>query len=224
MCGRFTLTIDPGELQDAFPGYSIPQQGISPRYNIAPSQPIAAFPNQSSPKLDFFVWGLIPSWAKDPQMGSRMINARSETLAEKPSFRNAYRRRRCLIPADGFYEWQVIPDKKSKQPMYIHLQDHKPFSFAGLWEIWRAPDGSEVHSATIITTQANSFMKPIHDRMPVILKTMDYEEWLDPNERRPESLAQLLVPYPDGEMAAYPVSPAVNSPQNDQPECIKPLA
>jgi putative SOS response-associated peptidase YedK len=223
MCGRFTLTIDPGELQDAFPGYTIPQQGISPRYNIAPSQPIAAILNQASPKLDFLVWGLIPSWVKDPQMGNRMINARSETLAEKPSFRNAYRRRRCLIPADGFYEWQVIPGRKSKQPVYIHLQEHKPFAFAGLWEIWRAPDGSEVYSAAIITTQANDFIKPIHDRMPVILKPSNYEEWLDAGERHPETLAHLLVPYPNNEMAAYPVSQAVNSPQNDQPECIKPM-
>lgn len=223
MCGRFTLAIDPGDLQDAFSGYTIPQQGLAPRYNIAPSQPIAVIPNTSSPKLDFFVWGLIPSWAKDPQMGNRMINARAETLAEKPAFRNAYRRRRCLIPADGFYEWQALPDRKSKQPMYIHMRDRKPFAFGGLWEIWSAPDGSEILSATIITTQANDFMKPIHERMPLIIQPENYADWLDPKDRHPDSLSHMLSTNPSIELAAYPVSQAVNSPNNDGPECIKPL-
>jgi putative SOS response-associated peptidase YedK len=223
MCGRFTLALDPGELLEGFPAYDIPEEGITPRYNIAPSQPIAVIPNRANPKLDFFIWGLIPSWAKDPQMGNRMINARSETLAEKPAFRNAFRRRRCLIPADGFYEWQPIPGKKSKQPMYIHLKDHKAFAFAGLWEIWMAPDGSEILSATIITTSANEFMKPIHDRMPLILQPKDYEEWLDPKERSAESLAHLLSQYQSDALVAYPVSQTVNSPQVDSPECIQPV-
>jgi putative SOS response-associated peptidase YedK len=156
-------------------------------------------------------------------MGNRMINARSETLAEKPAFRNAFRRRRCLIPADGFYEWRPIPGNKSKQPMYIHLKDHKAFAFAGLWEIWMAPDGSEILSATIITTSANEFMKPIHDRMPLILQPRDYEEWLDPKERSAESLAHLLAQYQSDDLVAYPVSQTVNSPQVDSPECIQPV-
>jgi putative SOS response-associated peptidase YedK len=166
---------------------------------------------------------LIPSWAKDPEIGSRLINARSETLAEKPSFRSAFRRRRCLILADGFYEWKTIPGEKSKLPMFIHLKNGKVFAFAGLWEIWSAPDGSEIRSCTIITTQPNEMMQSIHNRMPVILPINAYKDWLDPEERTPESLSQWLAPYPAGEMEAYPVSKLVNSPQNDVPECIQPM-
>ncbi len=219
MCGRFTLTLDPGDLQQAFPDVQIPD-GFSPRYNIAPTQPVAVIANQAPGKLDFFVWGLIPSWAKDPEIGNRLINARAETLAEKPSFRTAYRRRRCLILADGFYEWQEIPGSKGKQPMFIHLKDHQPFAFAGLWELWNAPDGSQIYSCTIITTQPNQLMQPIHNRMPVILPPDAYTRWLDPGERQPAEFDPLLVPYPAEGMAAYPVSRQVNTPQNDSPACI----
>ena len=174
MCGRFTLTIDPAHLQAAFPWAVIPND-LAPRYNIAPSQPVAVIPNTGDNTLSMYKWGLIPSWSKDPSIGERMINARSETLAEKPSFRNAYRRRRCLILADGFFEWKQSPGMKSKQPIYIRLIDARPFAFAGLWEIWSAPDGSELRTCTIITTQPNSLLESIHNRMPVILNPEDIQ-------------------------------------------------
>ncbi len=228
MCGRFTLTTSPDELQAAFDWLKMPPemseaQGGRPRYNIAPTQPVAVVPNDGFNRLDYFTWGLVPSWAKDPNIGSRMINARAETLAEKPSFRNAFKRRRCLILADGFYEWQVIPGQKSKQPMYITLEDHRPFAFGGLWEIWKSPDGSEIYSCTIITTEPNPLMATIHNRMPLILPPESYTQWLNPNEQRPEALKSLLEPYPASQMAAYPVSSLVNSPANDTPELVEPL-
>jgi putative SOS response-associated peptidase YedK len=222
MCGRFTLTIDPTQLQEAFPWAVIPDD-ILPRYNIAPSQPVAVIPNTRGNTVTMYKWGLIPSWAKDPAIGDRMINARAESLAEKPSFRNAYRRRRCLILADGFYEWKQTPGMKSKQPMYIQLKDHHPFAFAGLWELWKANDGSEIHSCTIITTQPNSLMEPIHNRMPVILPPDAYCEWLISEDRQPAQLNNLLVPYPATEMIAFPVSRMVNSPDNENAELIVPV-
>lgn len=221
MCGRFTLTLDSKQIQDAYPWLNVPAD-IQPRYNVAPSQPIAVVPNDGKQRLDFYVWGLIPSWAKDPNIGNRMINARSETLAEKPSFRNAFKRRRCLILADGFYEWKAADGRKSKIPMFIHLKDRKPFAFAGLWELWNAPDGSQIYSATIITTEPNSMMKDIHNRMPVILPQSAYEEWLSPGERDSRDLAPLLAPFPAEDMQAYPISTLVNSPQNDLPQVIEP--
>jgi len=168
------------------------------------------------------VWGLIPSWAKDPSIGNRMINARSETLAEKPSFKAAYKRRRCLVLADGFYEWRKNPDK-SKTPMYVQLESRDPFAFAGLWESWHSPDGDHVLSCTIITTQPNDFVRKIHNRMPVILPRRAYEQWLDPDEQKPDRLQPLLAPYPAEEMTAYPVSTTVNNPRNETPECIEPV-
>ncbi len=222
MCGRFTLTIDPGDLQEAFPDVKVPEN-IPPRYNVAPSQPVAVIPNTGERKLDFYTWGLIPSWSKDPAIGNRLINARSESLLEKPSFRSQYRRRRCLILADGFFEWQAQPDNKSKTPIYIYLKDHKPFAFAGLWDIWMSPDGSEIKSCTIITTQPNELMQPIHSRMPVILPADAYKEWLDPANTRAEDLNRWLVPYPADAMALHPVSRLVNSPDNDTPACIQPV-
>jgi putative SOS response-associated peptidase YedK len=223
MCGRFTLTLEPGELREAFPGVDIPE-GITPRYNIAPSQPVAVIPNDGKNKLDFFLWGLIPSWAKDAAIGNRMINARAETLAEKPSFRAAYRRRRCLVLADGFYEWRKEPGNKPKTPMYIQMESKEPFAFAGLWEIWHSPDGSEVRSCNIITTEPNGLLKQIHNRMPVILPREAYELWTAPEEKDPSELDGLLVPFPAPEMMAYPVSRTVNSPANDGPELIAPVA
>jgi len=222
MCGRFTLTLDPEELKEFFPGIEFPGN-TTPRYNIAPTQPVAVITNSAASKVDFFLWGLIPSWAKDAEIGSRLINARAETLAEKPSFRTAFKRRRCLILADGFYEWQEIPGSRGKQPMFIHIEGRKPFAFAGLWELWHAPDASPVYTCTIITTQPNALMEPIHNRMPVILPASAYETWLNPDERHPSQLNQLLVPYPAELMSAYPVSRQVNSPQNDSPGCIHPL-
>jgi len=168
-------------------------------------------------------WGLIPSWSKDPSIGDRMINARAESLAEKPSFRNAFRRRRCLILADGFYEWKQVPESKTKQPFYIRMKDSLPFAFAGLWEIWVSPDGSEIRSCTIITAQPNELVATIHNRMPVILSEEAYDLWLAFGDKPVDQLEKLLVPYPDNEMQAFPVSPMVNSPQTDAPELIKPI-
>ena len=219
MCGRFTLTVDPADLQDAFPEFTFPGQ-FAPRYNIAPTQPVLVIPNDGASSADFFVWGLIPSWAKDPAIGARMINARAETLAEKPSFRSAYRYRRCLILSDGFYEWQAQVGSKVKVPHYIRLKSGRPFAFAGLWEDWHAPDGSQVKSATIITTQPNELIARLHNRMPVILPPDTYARWLEPAPRQPTDMQGLLAPYPAEAMSAYPVSTLVNSPANDRPECI----
>jgi putative SOS response-associated peptidase YedK len=219
MCGRFTLTIDPAHLQEAFPWAIIPND-LNPRFNIAPSQPVAVIPNTGEKIVSMYKWGLIPSWSKDPSIGERMINARSESLTEKPSFRNAYRRRRCLILADGFYEWKANLGNKSKQPIFIRLIDSIPFAFAGLWEHWSATDGSEIRSCTIITTQPNSLLETIHNRMPVILHPDSYELWISPEDRPSSELNELLVPYPSSEMLAYPVSKKVNSPLNDSPDLI----
>jgi len=223
MCGRFTLTVDPGQIQAAFPGIEVPRE-LPPRYNIAPTQPVAVIPNDGKARLDYYLWGLIPSWAKDTQIGNRMINARAETLAEKPAFRAAFRRRRCLVLADGFYEWRADALTKRKTPMYIQLESREPFGFAGLWEIWTSGDGSEVRSCTIITTEPNQLITPIHNRMPVIIPPDNYEQWLAPQELPLQQLQSMLVPYPAGEMVAYPVSRLVNSPENDVPDCVLPVA
>lgn len=221
MCGRYALTIDPGDLKSAFPEFSFPEKG-APRYNIAPSQPILVLPNDGTNKADFFVWGLIPSWAKDPSIGNQMINARAETLSEKPAFRSAYKYHRCLIFSNGFFEWQAQPGKKSKVPHFIRLKSGVPFAFAGLWEHWQSSDGSDVRSATIITTEPNELMAKLHNRMPVILQPNTYAQWLDPAPQSPNRLQNLLVPFPTEEMEAYPVSTLVNSPGNDNAECILP--
>ncbi len=221
MCGRFTLTLDREGLQRAFPGFE-PPPVVSPRYNVAPTQPVLAVPNNSH-NMEFMLWGLIPGWAKDTAIGNKMINARAETLAEKASFKNPYKRRRCLIPADGFYEWQAVPGSKSKTPMYIRMKGGEPFTFAGLWEVWH-PGDENILSCTIITTEPNELMSTIHTRMPVILPPSAWEEWLDPEEQSPGALDHLLKPYPSGDMEAYPISTLVNSPANDRPELIAPAA
>lgn len=222
MCGRFTLTADPNELREMFPWLQIPPN-IQPRYNIAPTQPVAVVPNDGENRLNYFIWGLIPSWAKDPAMGSRLINARSETVSEKPAFRAAFRRRRCLIPASGFFEWKSAEGQKSKIPMYIQMKTGKPFAFAGLWERWDSTDGSTIFSCTILTTEPNELMREIHNRMPVILASEAYPLWLDPGEPEANLLKPLLKPYPADEMKAFEVSRLVNKPQNDQPAVILPV-
>jgi putative SOS response-associated peptidase YedK len=221
MCGRFTLTVDPAELRENFSNYSFPEP-YAPRFNIAPTQPILAIPNDDRNLADFFIWGLVPSWAKDVTIGSRLINARAETLAEKPSFRGSLKYKRCLIPADGFYEWQARTGSKTKVPHFISMKDHRPFAFAGLWDEWQSPDGGIIRSATIITTEPNELMAGIHNRMPAILPPERYDDWLDPRPRTAESLAPLLTQFPAEEMSAYPVSMLVNSPANDRPELIQP--
>src|SRR5687768_6935643 len=194
MCGRYTL-INLAAMNQAFPWIIEPIPEQPARYNIAPTQPILAVANNRADRFEHFHWGLIPSWAKDSAIGSRMINARAETLAEKPAFRTALRKRRCLVPADGFYEWRKEADGKTKTPMYIRLRDKKPFAFAGLWEVWRSPDGTSVPSCTLITTSANNLVEGIHDRMPVIIPPEAYERWLDPKERDAGELKDLLKPY-----------------------------
>ena len=224
MCGRFVLAVDPADLEASFVGIELPPAGaIQPRYNIAPTQPVAVITNSAERKLEFFNWGLIPSWAKDPKIGNRMINARAETLAEKPSFRAAYKRRRCLIPTNGFYEWQRHHDSKTKTPMFISLTSGKPFAFAGLWESWHSSESDHVLSCTIITTTPNELMEPIHNRMPVILSAEAYDVWLAPGEQSGAKMQSLLAPYPATEMQAYAISTFVNSPSNDSPECILPV-
>ncbi len=206
---------------EVLPGFDVPPD-LTPRYNIAPSQPIAVAANNGQNKVEFFRWGLIPSWAKDAAIGNRMINARAETLAEKPSFRVPYRRRRCLVLADGFYEWRKEPGRRAKTPMYVRLKSGKPFAFAGLWEVWRALDDQPLFSCTIITTTPNALVAKIHNRMPVILEPEAYDLWLDTAEQPPERLGVWLRPYPASQMTAYPVSTLVNDPSNDLPACILP--
>jgi len=178
--------------------------------------------NESKNAVEFFKWGLVPAWAQDPNIGNRMINARAESLAEKPSFRAAYKRRRCLVLADGFYEWQPTPGSKAKTPMFIRLKSGGPFAFAGLWEAWHLDQADALLSCTIITTTPNALMEKIHNRMPVILKPEAYPLWLDPSEQTPDKLDKLLKPYPASQMTAFAVSRLVNDPKNDSPDCIKP--
>ena len=261
MCGRFTLTTPVDTLRAVFQIADAPHLGsletpegfdVSGRYNIAPTQPVATVLNAAFPdahrRLAMLRWGLVPAWAKDPAIGNRMINARAETAADKPAFRDAFRVRRCLILADGFYEWQRIGARK--QPFYIHRLDDRPFAFAGLWERWIAPSaapspsrgihaargdargeprGSEegwgapaVESCTILTTEPNELLRPIHDRMPVILDSADFDAWLDPSPRDVARLQPLLRPYPADELDAYPVGTYVNRPEHDGPECVRP--
>lgn len=222
MCGRFTLASDAETLTQTFLNFEMPAT-LTPRYNISPTQDVAVIPNTEN-QVEFFHWGLIPSWAKDPKIGNRMINARSETLAEKPSFRTAYKRRRCLILADGYYEWQKVPGDRLKQPVYIRLKSQKPFALAGLWEVWQADGMDEpIRSCTIITCEPNAVLETIHHRMPIILPPDNYAQWLSPDEQAAETLQPLLIPYPGEEMEAYPVSRFVNRPANNSPECIAPV-
>jgi len=220
MCGRYTLTADGKAIQLAFDLDSISDQ-LQPRYNIAPSQAVPIITNENANKLTYVKWGLVPSWAKDPSIGYKMINARSETASEKPSFRSAFKRRRCLIPADGFFEW--TKQGKKKVPMYIHLEDNALFAFAGLWEAWQSPDGSELQTCTILTTEPNELIKPLHHRMAVILEKDDYETWLTPGEVPADVLTPLLKPYSEDQMRVYEVSTLVNSPKNDEPSIIEPF-
>ena len=223
MCGRFTLSASPTSLTDTFPGFELPDQ-LTPRYNITPTQDVAVVANNNPGKIDLFRWGLIPSWAKDPRIGNRTINARSETLAEKPSFRTAYKRRRCLVLADGYYEWRKEPDGGAKTPFYIRMTSEQPFAFAGLWEQWQlSADAVAVLSCTIITGPPNEMLEQIHHRMPVILDGDAHDLWLDPAEQTSAKLNHLLQPYPADEMEAYPVSRLVNQPRNDRAECILPV-
>ena len=224
MCGRFTLSTPAQTLQQIFDLTETPD--LPPRYNIAPSEAIATIrlpEPQAGRRLDLLSWGLVPPWAKEPDVGARMINARAETAATNPAFRAAFRRRRCLVPADGFYEWQQV-DRRHKQPFYIRMRDGSPFAFAGLWEHWEGPQGDALETCTILTTDPSELVRPVHDRMPVILDPRDWDLWLDPGVQDPARLQPLLHPYPAEKMTAFPVGQAVNNPANDREECIAPLA
>jgi len=221
MCGRFTLQISPEQLAEIFGLREIPV--FPARYNIAPSQKIAVIRQNGDGqnRLDFMRWGLIPPWADDMSIGYKMINARSENVHEKHSFRHAIRYRRCLIPTSGFYEW--LEEGKVKKPLYVHMKDGSPMVFAGLWESWKSPEKDVVESCTILTTTSNSLIAPLHERMPVILHPQEYNLWLDRETLDPEKLMQLYQPYPADLIEMWPVSQLVNSPKNDSPDLIKPF-
>jgi putative SOS response-associated peptidase YedK len=222
MCGPFTLTAPRKALSKLFPRFDLPD--VPPNYNVAPTQAVLAVRvphGQEQPEPALLKWGLVPGWADDPAVGNRMINARAETAADKPAFRSAFRRRRCLILSDGFYEWQKAGGKK--QPYLIRLRGGEPFAFAGLWEHWER-DGRALDSCTILTTDANGLVRPLHDRMPVILSPRDFDLWLDPKVEKGAGLQALLRPYAVEEMAAYPVGLRVNSPKHNAAACVAPLA
>jgi putative SOS response-associated peptidase YedK len=221
MCGRFTLRTPTNEIVKAFGLTDAPD--LQPRYNIAPTQQVVAIrldPETGTRQLSMYRWGLVPSWTDDPKVGYSMINARAETVSKKPAYRSAFKKGRCLIVADGFYEWKK--DGSSKQPFFIRLKDDEPFAFAGLCEHWHRGD-LIIDSATIITTEPNELMESIHDRMPVILSPDDYDLWLEPDFHGQGKLLEMLKPYPAEEMEAFPVSTLVNSPRNESAECIAPV-
>ncbi len=221
MCGRFTLHHSTEEVAQRFEVAHI-EFTNNQRFNIAPSQIVAAVVQREARELVGLKWGLVPFWAKDPSIGNRMINAKAETLAEKPSFKKPFRKQRCLIPADGFYEWQKR-GKGPSQPIYFRRQDRGLFAFAGLWEEWNRPGEEPLRTCTIITVEPNELVSQYHHRMAAILRPEDEALWLDPTISHTEELVQLLKPYPDDELEAYPVSRAVNAPSFDDPACIRPI-
>jgi putative SOS response-associated peptidase YedK len=220
MCGRFTQTIDTAGIAEAF-GVEEISGDLKPSYNIAPTQQVAVIISDGKRRLTQVRWGLVPAWAKDIAIGNKLINARAETITEKASFRTAFKKRRCLVVADGFYEWQKQGD--GRRPVYIRLKSGQPFGMAGLYEVWRSPEGEEITSCAIVTTAANELMRPIHERMPVIIPKANEDLWLDPQVQEAEVLLNLLQPYSAAAMQAYPVSKRVNSPANNSPGCVKPV-
>ena len=221
MCGRFVIKSTPDQLRRAL-GF-VEQPNFPARYNIAPTQPIPLVRTEGGARhFALARWGLIPAWVKEPQKFALLINARVEGIAEKPSFRAAVRRRRCLIPADGFYEWRR--EGKAKQPYFIRRRDGEAMAFAGIWETWAGADGSEIDTAAILTCAANMTLQPIHARMPAILPSDALETWLDPDERKFEAALARLKPAPEDLLEAYAVSPRVNKVANDDAENIGPLS
>lgn len=222
MCGRYTLFASMDDIVERFMVDVFEEEIYEPSYNIAPSQQVIAIINDGSRnRLGQLRWGLIPPWAKDEKIGYKTINARGETVAEKPSFRNAYRKKRCILPADSFYEWQR--DGKNKTPINIKLKDGGLFGLAGLWESWKSPDGKLIHSCTVVTTESNELMKPIHERMPVILKPESEGIWLNPNIQEPDVLNQLIKPFDAEQMETFIVSNDVNSPKMNHEGLIVPV-
>jgi len=234
MCGRFVSSSPPDELAKYF-GSAAPEVLLTENYNVAPTTDVYAIRDRPSDAgqparvIETFHWGLVPIWAKEQKVGNRMINARAETLASKGAFKPALAKRRCLVPADGFYEWKVVGEHKKgkpkKQPMFIHSTDGEPLAMAGLWETWRGPDrdwDQALHSVTVVTTNANSFMADIHNRMPVFIAPSNWQAWLDPEITDAAELLQLLVPAPEGLLTAHEVDPAVGNVGNNGPEMVKP--
>jgi len=220
VCGRFVQYSLFPLLKKEFSLQAGVDVALRPSWNIAPSQDVPVVINDGSRRLTACRWGLIPTWAKDPAIGNRMINARAETLAEKPSFKAPFEKHRCLVVADGFYEWKKL--NAGKIPVYITMKERRPFGFAGLYSEWRSPEGETIRTCTIVTTVSNELLKPIHDRMPVIIGRENRDIWLDLHEQNPEKLLPFLTPYPPEEMEAWEVTRAVNSPGNDSPANIAP--
>ena len=223
MCGRFTLKTAWEQLINQFQiGHTIKAEEYEYRYNIAPSQNVLTIINDGTQnRLGYLKWGLIPSWAKDPSIGSKMINARAETIAEKASFKHPFMKKRCLVLADSFYEWKIKDNKKN--PIRIRMKSDQAFAMAGLWERWTSSGGKTIFTCTIITTNSNKLIKPIHDRMPVILGPAERKSWLDRSIDDKRLLQQLLIPYPDEHMECYEVSSMINSPKMDGEQLILPI-
>ncbi|NCC52403.1 MAG: SOS response-associated peptidase [Spartobacteria bacterium] len=223
MCGRFILTSSLEELLALMPDL-FSETPLAPRYNITPSQPVATIVGDGArPRLTFTQWGLVPEWAKDPSIGTKMFNARAETVHEKPAFRNAFKRRRCLLPANGFYEWRKGRGAEPAQPVLFQMNTGGPFFMAGLWEEWPDKEGGILPTSAIITTRSNALVQPSHHRMPVIIARDHHRAWLFSDERDALNLIPLLTPWPGQDMKATPVTPYVNSAAHDDPECIRPL-
>ena len=227
MCGRYVAAAPPSDIAKYFAAAAPTETVVEPSYNVAPTNEVYAVVERGDERrLEHLRWGLVPFWAKDIAIGSKMINARAEGIATKNAYRHAFGKQRCIIPADGFYEWKVVEGQKRKQPMYIHRVDDEPIAFAGLWETWRGPDrdGEPLYTCTIITTTANETMAPVHNRMPVILPPDRWEQWLDPEMQDTDELAKLLLPAPPSLLTLYPVSTAVNHVRNKGAELIVPQA
>ena len=217
MCGRYRLSRRKQVVEEYFESSS-DEEDWNPRYNIAPTQPVAAIRQAGTSRLlSMMRWGLVPSWASDISIGGRLINGRSETVLEKPAFRDSFRLRRCLVPADGFYEWKKAG--KERHPFHFVMKDSSLFAFAGVWDRWRSPTGQVVESCSILTTAPNELLDGVHDRMPVILPQRHYQTWLTAHATEAQRLAELLVPFDASVMQRYPVSPLVNKPEKDVPEC-----
>lgn len=227
MCGRFVSASPPDEIARYFGAERTRDALLEPSYNVAPTDDIYVVRQSgTSRRLEAFHWGLVPFWAKDPSVGNRMINARAEGLADKGAYRSAFRDRRCLVPADGFYEWRKIEGRRQKQPYFVHRPDDEPMAFAGLWERWRGPDRESdemLRSCTIVTTSANDTMAPIHDRMPVVLPPSAWDQWLDPDGHDTAGLGALLVPAPSTFTVVHPVGPDVGNVGNDGPQLVEPV-
>ena len=239
MCGRFVTASSPQLLVERFGVTDVQVADGEPDYNVAPTEPVMVVRQRDDRRvLSRVRWGLVPTWAKDPATGNKMINARAEGIEEKPAYRRAFVKRRCIIPADGFYEWQVVGEPRTpkgrppKQPYFIHRRDGEPMAFAGLWEVWKVPEGfgdvagaddGWLRSCAIVTTKANELLTPVHDRMPVLLPESAWSTWLDPGNDDVGTLTDLLVPAPDDELELWPVGPLVNKPEHKGSEVAKPV-